>query len=278
MAPPQTGRRNTPGEPRVRNAGREHGVIEHGVIEHGAIENGVIERARRHAALGDPIRLAIVEELRRSDRTPTELGERFGLASNLLNHHLGTLSEAGLIERLRSAGDARRRYVRLRPEALDMISDRQSAETARPGTGAESIAAPRALFVCTHNSARSQLAAALWRFRLGAPATSAGTEPSEGVHPGAVAAAQRLGLDLSSAIPRWIGPDELAAAPLVITVCDRAHEEVDLPPNALHWSIPDPVGSTDPEAFDRAAEMIDGRIIDLQPMFDDQPRPPATRH
>ena len=43
-----------------------------------------------------------------------------------------------------------------------------------------------ALFVCTHNSARSQLAATLWRRRTGAPATSAGTHPAREIHPGAV--------------------------------------------------------------------------------------------
>lgn len=224
------------------------------------------ERARRHAALGDPIRLAIVDELRRSDRTPSELGRQFGLASNLLNHHLGALAEAGLIERLRSSGDARRRYVRLRPEVLGSVTGGVSGDEATPDT------ALQALFVCTHNSARSQLAAALWRFRLGVPATSAGTEPSERVHPGAVAAAQRLGLDLSTATPRQIAPDELDGAPLVITVCDRAHEEVDLPHDALHWSIPDPVGNADPDAFDRAAELIDSRIIELRPMLAYQPQ------
>ena len=146
-----------------------------------------------------------------------------------------------------------------------MIDDPRPVD--RAPAGGKVGAVPPALFVCTHNSARSQLAAALWRFRLGAPASSAGTEPSERVHPGAVATAQRLGLDLSEAIPRQIAPGELDAAPLVITVCDRAHEEVDLPDGALHWSIPDPVGNTDPGAFDQAAEMIDGRIIDIQPML-----------
>ncbi len=54
-------------------------------------------RASRHAALGDPVRLAIVDELASSDRSPVELRRRYGLESNLLAHHLDVLEEVGLI-------------------------------------------------------------------------------------------------------------------------------------------------------------------------------------
>ena len=85
----------------------------------------------------------------RSDRTPSVLAARHGLAGNLLAHHLDVLERVGLIDRHVSAGDRRRRYVRLRHDAL-----RDVASIGRPRTG-------RALFICTHNSARSQLAAAV---------------------------------------------------------------------------------------------------------------------
>src|SRR3954452_9874184 len=107
-------------------------------------------RARRHAALGDPVRLAIVDELVRSDRAPMELRDRFALESNLLAHHLDVLEAAGLIGRSRSSGDGRRRYVHLLPAALELLGP---VTVPRPA---------RVLFVCTANSARSQLAAALW--------------------------------------------------------------------------------------------------------------------
>ena len=81
----------------------------------------VIERAGMHAALGEPVRLAMVDDLAVSDRAPVELAERHGLASNLLAHHLDVLEQAGLIERSRSSGDGRRRYVRLRHEVLDVL-------------------------------------------------------------------------------------------------------------------------------------------------------------
>lgn len=199
-----------------------------------------------HAALGDPLRLSIVDDLAASDRSPTELAERFGLASNLLAHHLDVLADAGLVERFVSSGDRRRRYVRLHRSALTQLV----IEDPTP--------AGSALFVCTHNSARSQLAAALYRARTGAPADSAGTEPAERVHPGAVAAAARLGLDLSTAVPRRI--EEFPVADVVVTVCDRAHEEITVGDDWLHWSIPDPVEVGTADAFDEVIRHLDTRL------------------
>ncbi len=218
----------------------------------------LVERAAVHAALGEPVRLAIVDELIRSDRAPSELAARFDLPTNLLAHHLGVLERVGLVERTVSSGDRRRRYVRVVPSGLADVIGSLGGRSGRPaGTGRSAGAA---LFVCTHNSARSQLAAALWRDRTGAPATSAGTHPADRVHPGAVAAARRRGLDLSGTVPRRLAGHDVEAADVVVSVCDRAHEEVDLPADALHWSVPDPVDAADPEPFDRAAELLEQRI------------------
>lgn len=207
----------------------------------------VHERAARHAALGDPARLAIVDELSTSDRAPVELRRRLGMASNLLAHHLDVLERVGLIERSRSSGDGRRRYVHLLPAALQGL---------RPGPHLD---VGEALFVCTGNSARSQLAAALWRRATGEPAASAGTHPAERVHPGAVAAARRAGLDLGAAVPRGI--DEVDAwPPVVVTVCDRAHEELGAGDEWLHWSVPDPVSAGGAGAFDAAVAELSERI------------------
>lgn len=211
------------------------------------IDDAVACRAARHAALGDPVRLAIVDELARSDRAPVELQRMFDVPSNLLAHHLDVLEQVGLITRHRSSGDGRRRYVHL--------------ERAAPGDRApgRSIAVGRALFVCTHNSARSQLAAALWQRLTGLGADSAGTSPADRIHPGAVAAGRRAGLDLGDARPRRIDEvDELPA--LVITVCDRAHEELDPGSDWLHWSILDPVPLGTRAAFDAARDELQERI------------------
>ncbi len=204
-------------------------------------------RAARHAALGDPARLELVDELTVSDRAPVELRRRLGMESNLLAHHLDVLERVGLIERSRSSGDGRRRYVHLLPEALEGLA---------PG---RHIRAGAAMFVCSANSARSQLAAALWHQTTGEPATSAGTHPAQRVHPGAVAAARRAGLDLEGATPHDLAEIEALPA-LVITVCDRAHEELDPDDTWLHWSIPDPVAVGTKAAFDAALAELRARI------------------
>src|SRR5579871_1779327 len=72
---------------------------------------GVEMRAKRHAALGEPARLAIVERLLLSDASPTELGRELSLPSNLVAHHLAQLEGVGLITRARSESDHRRTYV-----------------------------------------------------------------------------------------------------------------------------------------------------------------------
>jgi protein-tyrosine-phosphatase len=214
----------------------------------GRVDADLTRRAELHAVLGEPARLAVVEELAASDRSPSELAERLGLAGNLLAHHLDALERAGLIARLTSAGDRRRRYVRLVREPLAALG----ITTARP--------AGPVLFVCTANSARSQLAAALWAERTHGEVASAGTHPADQVHPGAVAAAERAGLDLSGARPRVLDPAELDDRTLVVTVCDRAHEELRPAPGWWHWSVPDPVEAGTDAAFDAALADLDTRI------------------
>lgn len=204
-------------------------------------------RAGCHAALGDPIRLAIVDELAVSDRAPGELRRLIGLESNLLAHHLDVLESVGMINRSRSSGDGRRRYAHLLRDSLGDLT---------PG---RTIARGRALFVCARNSARSQLAAALWRSLTDAPAESAGTHPATRVHPGAVAAARRAGLDISNARPRPL--DQVGEFPgLVVTVCDQAHEELAPDESWLHWSVRDPVSDGHRAAFDAALAELRERI------------------
>lgn len=209
-------------------------------------------RAARHAALGDPVRLAIVDELTLSDRAPVELRRRLGVGSNLLAHHLDVLDGVGLIERSRSSGDGRRRYVHLRVSALEGLA---------PG---RHVPVGPAVFVCSANSARSQLAAAIWRQRTGQPATSAGTHPADRVHAGALAAAKRAGLELGEARPQALSASMVRRG-LVVTVCDRAHEELETGDDWLHWSVPDPVTVGTKAAFDATVAELDQRIDALVP-------------
>ena len=130
-------------------------------------EQMLARRSAIHAALADPHRLEIVDELALSDRSPSELSASLAIGSNLLAHHLRVLEDASVVERVASAGDARRRYVRLVPGALAVVAEPTAT-----------LVVDHMLFVCTENSARSQLAAALWNARHEVPATSAGTRPA----------------------------------------------------------------------------------------------------
>ncbi|MGQ5262900.1 arsenate-mycothiol transferase ArsC [Micromonospora sp. ZYX-F-536] len=158
----------------------------------------------------------------------------------------------------RSEGDRRRTYLRLRPEALATLTPAPLA-----GVG-------RVVFVCTHNSARSQLAAALWSDRTHTSAASARTKPAERVHPRAVAVAHRHGLQLNPTgtahVAGIVRDDDL-----LIAVCDNAHEELAGPVRPrLHWSVPDPVRVDTDTAFEAAfadpAARIDGTGCPVTPV------------
>lgn len=207
----------------------------------------------QHAALADPSRLAIAQYLHASDATPGELGQRFAIPSNLMAHHLRSLEKAGLVESHRSEHDARRHYVRLRHE------DPAVPELVAVGLGAPTPPT-RVLFVCTRNSARSKLAAALWRRVSDVPAADAGTAPAEAPHPMTRRVARRLDLEIDAAMHRV---EDTLRGDLVVTVCDHVHETWGGPAGRLHWSVRDPVSSGTEAAFERTAAALSTRIENL---------------
>jgi protein-tyrosine-phosphatase len=215
-------------------------------------QSSLATRARVYAALGDPSRLAIVDALLPGDASPGELASALGLPTNLLAHHVNVLAEVGLVRRIRSEGDRRRTYLRLGADAL-------------PALAATERSVPRVVFVCTHNSARSQLAAALWMRRSPVPAASAGTRPASRVHPRAVRVARRHGLSLDNARP--VHADAvLTDDDLVIAVCDGAYEHLGvLRRPRLHWSVPDPARTDTDGAFEAVYDDLAGRIDRLAP-------------
>lgn len=218
-----------------------------------AERNSLIGRARIHAALGDPARLAIVDALTLGDASPGEIAHTLDLPTNLVAHHVKVLTEAGLVVKGRSEGDKRRTYLRLRPESL-------AALTPPPLTGVG-----RVVFVCTRNSARSQLAAALWQDRTHTPAASAGTRPAPRVHPRAVAVAGRHGLRLDPTATAHV-VDVVRDDDLLIAVCDNAHEDLTGPVRPrLHWSVPDPVRVDTDEAFEAAFADLAARVDRVAP-------------
>lgn len=216
---------------------------------------GLERRASVHAALADPARLRIVDRLSDGDASPTDLQTLLGMSSNLLAHHLGVLGRVGLLVRHRSEADRRRTYLHLVPDALDALSP-----TSR-------VRASRVLFVCTANTARSQLAASLWSRVSSVPTASAGTHPGEAIAPGAVAAAARHHLSLRRRRPRAID-DVLAEDDYVVTVCDHAHEELQRSRRlscVAHWSVRDPVPVGTDTAFDAAVDDLAERVAHLAP-------------
>ncbi len=106
----------------------------------------------------------------------------------------------------------------------------------------------KVLFLCTHNSARSQMAEGLLRSMAGDrfEAFSAGTEATR-VRPEAISVMAEIGVDISAqeseTLDRYLGE----TLDLVVTVCDDANEACPNFPGAserLHWSFPDPSKAT----------------------------------
>jgi protein-tyrosine-phosphatase len=215
------------------------------------VTGDLAQRAAVHAALADPARLRITDVLSDGDAAPKELGVMLAMPSNLLAHHLRVLEQAGIITRRRSEGDHRRSYLRLIPGVLESLA------------GPATRAAQRVLFVCTANSARSHLAAALWRQASDIPAESAGTHPAAAIAPGAIDVAARHHLPLPRRRPRHLAGVR-RDGDLIITVCDLAHEELG-GLAAVHWSVPDPVPAGDPGSFDAALTELSHRVQRFAP-------------
>lgn len=209
-------------------------------------------RAKVHAALADVTRLQIVDQLTVGDASASEVGAALGVPSNLLAHHLKVLEQTHLVVRRRSEGDGRRWYLSLGPAADPEM------------TGGSILGSPsRVVFVCTANTARSHLAAALWRLASPITAVSAGTHPGDRIHPGAMKTADRHGLLVPDVAPQLLNGVQ-QDGDLVITVCDRAHEEL----GGLgwaHWSVLDPVAVGTKAAFETAYDDLASRVTALAP-------------
>ncbi|MEU4625744.1 metalloregulator ArsR/SmtB family transcription factor [Actinoplanes sp. NPDC023801] len=220
-------------------------------------------------AAGHPIRWRLLSELARSDLAVHELTALLGQPQNLVSYHLGKLRKAGLVTARRSSADGRDTYYALHLDrCAAMIAGTGGAlhPALRLRTPAPPPAArTRVLFLCTGNSARSQMAEAILRREAGeaAEVRSAGSNPKP-VHPYAVAALASRGLDLSTAEPKHLDRFTGRRFDHVITLCDRVKEvcpEFGGNRRPLHWSIPDP--SRDPAgqpAFERLADELTERI------------------
>jgi protein-tyrosine-phosphatase len=207
---------------------------------------------------GHPLRWRLLCELARSDRVVSELTERVGEPQNLVSYHLGKLREGRLVRAHRSAADRRDTYYGLDLGRVGALLS-QTGGDLHPGL-ALSPPAPqpleggrRILFLCTGNSARSPMAAALARALSGGgiEALSAGSQPRPLHSNAARAMVEGYGLDISGHAPRRL--DELAHErfDLVVTLCDKVREvcpEFPGPAETVHWSLANPVTGEPDEA------------------------------
>jgi protein-tyrosine-phosphatase/DNA-binding transcriptional ArsR family regulator len=228
---------------------------------------------------GHPLRWQLLSELARSDRTVHELTRLVGEAQNLVSYHLGRLREARLVSARRSSADGRDAYYTLDltriGELLTATADalHPGLRVASPSGSSDGPGAVSVLFLCTGNSARSQMAEALTRERSGGAvhACSAGSHPKP-LHPNAVRVMrEEYDVDLTGHESKHSSVFADQRFDWVITLCDKVREvcpEFPGDPETMHWSIPDPAaGYADDEAsypaFQHVAEELETRIAFL---------------
>lgn len=224
--------------------------------------------------LGHDLRWQLAASLASTDLRVQELVDRLDQPQNLVSYHLHKLLENGVVREHRSIADARSIYYSL---DLDRVKEilALSGEALHPGLWAAQPAGEmaavrypplRVLFICTHNSARSQMAEGILRARSAGQveAFSAGTAPA-GVHPMAVRVLAEMGIDISAQRSKSLDVFTGGQFDDVITVCDRARELCPVYPGdpaMLHWSIPDPLEVTgDDHVRMQAFRSVAGQLV-----------------
>lgn len=228
---------------------------------------------------GNSVRWQLLSELARSDRPVRELTALVGQRQSLTSYHLGLLRDSGLVTMRRSSADKRDTYY-----SLDLAACRELLTEAgaalHPGLrmapaalapsaidpGRRPVGSPvQVLFLCTGNSARSQMAEAILAQLAGEwiDVVSAGSHP-KAVHPDAVRAMRERGIDITGRRSKNVNEFVKRRFDYVISLCDRVREVCpDFPghPMVAHWSMPDPAAEDDGyPAFVRAADELNRRI------------------
>jgi protein-tyrosine-phosphatase/DNA-binding transcriptional ArsR family regulator len=218
-----------------------------------------------------PVRWRLLQELVQSDRAVWELTERVGGSQSLVSYHLRHLRDGGLVSMRRSSADGRDTYY-----AIDLArcgTELQAAGGALhpalwlvPASDASRETGGyarrrRVLFLCTGNSARSQIAEALIEqmSQGSVRAASAGSNPKP-LHPNAVRVMRRRGIDISGNRTKHLDEFLSKRFDAVITLCDRVREvcpEFPSHPELAHWSIAEPASYRE---FERTASELETRI------------------
>lgn len=235
--------------------------------------------------VGEPQRWQLLRHLVEGDRKVGELVALTGRAQNAVSYHLRELRTAGLVSSRRSSADGRDSYYRVHIDRYGELMGAAAAaldptltiEVAQPSLEALRRRDLRVLFLCTGNSARSQMAAALLEHRSdGAVRTaSAGSHP-KALHPDAVRAMAERGIDISGNAVTLLDDVVGDAFDCVVTLCDKVKEVCpDVPghPRLAHWSMPDPSTSdAGYEAFTDTADEIDSRVALLLAQLAHEPQ------
>ncbi|GAA4725849.1 ArsR family transcriptional regulator [Nocardioides endophyticus] len=241
--------------------------------------------------VGHPLRWRLLTELARSDLRVRELVNRVDEPQNLVSYHLRVLRTGGLVSATRSSFDARDSYYHL---DLDRCANglaatasslhpslRVGPEPPPSRSAAKDVVRPSVLFVCSGNSARSPLAEAVMRRRAGerVRVSSAGTRPKDRIHPYAARVLrEQYGIDIGGQVPRQLDLTSGGGFDHVVTLCDRAREEVSRSAGRhglVHWSVSDPADAADASKrggyrrFLAAAADIDRRVRHLLPTLSD---------
>ncbi|MET9022392.1 ArsR family transcriptional regulator [Actinopolymorpha sp. NPDC004070] len=235
------------------------------------------------------MRWRLLTELARSDLRVGELVAAIDQPQNTVSYHLGRLRAAGLVSMRRSSADQRDSYYHADlARCGELLASTGAAihpglstavqPAARHGVQPDLTVRPRrrgdrerrtvrVLFLCTGNSARSQMAEALFAQAAGeyAEVASAGSRPKD-LHPHAVRAMRAYGIDLT--VRRSKHLDEFAGQRFhcVVTLCDRLREicpEFPGSPETAHWSIADPAAEGGYPAFRRVAADLHTRVAFL---------------
>jgi protein-tyrosine-phosphatase/DNA-binding transcriptional ArsR family regulator len=224
---------------------------------------------------GDPLRWRLLSELARSDRRAGELTALVEQPQNAVSYHLGRLREGGLVSKRRSSADGRDVYYRIE---LTRCGELLAAAGAAlhpglaghvdPAASRRRTRRARVLFLCTGNSARSQLAEALLAHAADGrvEVASAGSHPKP-LHPNAVRVLREYGIDLTGRRSKHLSEFTGRRFDYVITLCDKVREvcpEFPGEPEPIHWSIRDPAadgtGRASYPAFQAVAADLHGRI------------------
>ena len=236
--------------------------------------------------LAHRVRWQLLSALARSDRRVSELVRQVGQPINLVSYHLKRLKQYGLVAERRSSADSRAVYYSVNLARVRALLT-ESGEALHPALGsmepqplthtsAGRVKPTRVLFLCTHNSARSQMAEGIMR-HLGkgrVEVFSAGNEPGT-VHPYALKILREMNIDISSHRSKYLNEFIDQRFDYIITVCDRVRESCPVfpgDPEHIHWSFPDPAevqGDADRmRAFDLTAHQLQLRIQQLLILID----------